>query len=75
MARASYLEWNDDEIRFALDQHTGLDFYSASWLKQESAGRHVIPNSDTLIWFQSNHSAFLLLNGVCFAEKQQMPIV
>ena len=43
MARASYFEWNDDETRFALDQHTGLDFYSASWLKQQSAGRCVAP--------------------------------
>jgi hypothetical protein len=32
-----------DEIRFVLDQHAGLDFYSASSLKQQSAGRHVAP--------------------------------
>jgi hypothetical protein len=74
MARTSYFEWNDDEIRFLLDQHTELDLYSASWLKQQSAGRHVIPNSDTLIGFKANQFLFLLLNGVCFAEKQQIPI-
>jgi len=32
---------NDDEARFVLDQHTELDFYSASSLKQQSADRHV----------------------------------
>jgi hypothetical protein len=29
------------EVRFVLDQHAELDFYSASSLKQQSAGRHV----------------------------------
>jgi hypothetical protein len=74
MARTSYFEWYDDEIRFPLDQHTELDFYSASRLKQQSAGRYVIPNPDTLIWFKANQCLSLLLNGVCFAEKQQIPI-
>ena len=32
-------QWNDDEIRFVLDQHTQLDFYSASPPKQQSADR------------------------------------
>jgi hypothetical protein len=36
-------QWNDDGIRFVLDQHAELDFYSASSLKQQSAGRHVAP--------------------------------
>jgi len=34
---------DDDEVCFVLDQHAGLDFYSASSLKQQSAGRHVPP--------------------------------
>jgi hypothetical protein len=29
------------EVRFVLDQHAELDFYSASSLKQQSADRHV----------------------------------
>ena len=33
--------WDDDEVRFVLDQYTWLDFYSASSLKQQSADRHV----------------------------------
>ena len=34
---------DDDEVRFVLDQYAELDFYSASSLKQQSAGRHVAP--------------------------------
>jgi hypothetical protein len=33
--------WDDDEVRFVLDQHAELDFYSASSLKQQSADRYV----------------------------------
>ena len=33
----------NDEIRFVLDQHPELEFYNASWLKQQSTGRHVTP--------------------------------
>jgi hypothetical protein len=36
-------QWDDDEVRFVLDQHAELDFYSASSLNQQSAGRHVAP--------------------------------
>ena len=35
--------WNDDEVRFVLDQHGELDLYGASSLKQQSAGRRVAP--------------------------------
>ena len=34
---------DDDDVCFVLDQHTELDFYGASWLKQQSVGRHVTP--------------------------------
>jgi hypothetical protein len=43
MARTSYFRWDDDDVGFVLDQHTELDFNSASSLKQQSAGRHVAP--------------------------------
>jgi hypothetical protein len=36
-------QWDDDEVRFVLDQHAELDFYSASSQKQQSTGRHVAP--------------------------------
>jgi hypothetical protein len=33
-------QWYEDEVRFVLDQHAKFEFYSASSLKQQSAGRH-----------------------------------
>jgi len=36
-------QYDDDKIGFVLDQHTELDFHSASSLKQQSADRHVAP--------------------------------
>jgi hypothetical protein len=39
-----FLLWwynDNDDVRFVLDQHTELDIFSASSLKQQSAGRHV----------------------------------
>jgi hypothetical protein len=43
MARTSYIQWNDGDVCFVLDQHAELDFYSAGSLKQQSADRHVAP--------------------------------
>jgi hypothetical protein len=37
------IQWDDNDLRFVLDQHTYLDFYSANSLKQQSEGRHVAP--------------------------------
>jgi hypothetical protein len=34
---------DDDKVSFVLDQHVDLDFYRASSLKQQSAGRHIAP--------------------------------
>jgi len=34
---------DDEDVCFVLDQHAELDLYSASSLKQQSAGRHVAP--------------------------------
>ena len=38
-----HFQWDDDEVRFVLDQHAELDFYIASSLKQQTADRHVAP--------------------------------
>ena len=35
------LRWDNDDVRFLLNQHAELDFYSASSLKQQSVDRHV----------------------------------
>jgi hypothetical protein len=39
----------DDEVRFVLDQHAELDFYSDSSLKQQSAGRHLAPHGHIIL--------------------------
>ena len=57
---------DDDGVRFVLDQQIELDFFSASSLKQQSAGSHVAP---------LGHIILILLNAACFAEKQQIPIL
>jgi hypothetical protein len=36
-------QWDDNEVRFVLDQHAEFDMYSASSLKQQSVGRDVAP--------------------------------
>ena len=43
MERTSYIQRNDDDVRFVLDQHAYLDHYSASSLKQQPADRHLTP--------------------------------
>ena len=40
--KLTFNETGDDEVRFAVDKHAVLDFYSTSSLKQ-SADRHVAP--------------------------------
>ena len=54
-------QWNDDEVRFVLDQH-------AQWIDMS-------PHSDTLSLFRVNQSLLVRLNVACLAEKQQIPIV
>jgi hypothetical protein len=41
MAEQVNIKWDDDEVRFVLDQHAQLYFHSASSLQQQSAGGHV----------------------------------
>ena len=43
MARVSYIQWDDNDVRFVLDQHDKLGFYSESSSDQLSEGRHVSP--------------------------------
>jgi hypothetical protein len=62
---------DDDEVRFVLDEHTELDFYSASSLKQQSTNRHVAPLGH-IILIQSQ--PVFALNPACLAEKQEIQI-
>jgi hypothetical protein len=41
MARESYIQWNNNDAHFVLDQHAKLGFYSAGSLKQQFTGTHV----------------------------------
>jgi len=36
-------QWDDDEVRFVVDQHAEFNIYSVNSLKQQSACRHVAP--------------------------------
>ena len=56
-------QWDDDGVRFVLDQHAELDFYSASSLKQQSAGRHVAPLGHIFLIPTSLCSYFLMLRA------------
>jgi hypothetical protein len=64
---------DDDDVRFELDQHALLDFYSASSLKQLSTGRHVSALLH-IIPIPSQPVFFFLLNAACLTEKQRIPI-
>ena len=68
-------QWDDDEVRFVLDQHAELDFYNASSLKQKSAGRHVAPLGHIIPIPSQPVYVLFLLNAACLAEKQQIPIL
>jgi hypothetical protein len=68
------LQWDDDEVRFVLDQHAELDFYSPSSLKQQSAGRHVAPLGH-IMQILSQPVFAILHNAAYLAEKQQIPIL
>jgi len=73
MARTSCIPWNDDDVPFVLDQHVKLDFYSASSMKQQSAGRHVAPLKH-IILMVANQFLLLPLLAACWAKKEQIPI-
>jgi hypothetical protein len=66
---------DDDEVRFVLDQHAELDFYSVSSLKQQSSDRHVAPLGHIILIPNQPVFALELLNATCLAEKQQIPIL
>ena len=59
-----YFQW-DDEVRFVLDQHAELNFYSASSLKQQSEGGHVAPLGHIILILSQPVFAFfsLMLRG------------
>jgi hypothetical protein len=67
-------QWDDDDVRFVLDQHAELDIFSASSLKQQFAGKNVTPFGH-IIPIPSQPIFALSRNAACLAEKQQIPIL
>jgi hypothetical protein len=53
------VQWEDDEIRFVLEQHAQLDLYSDSSLTQQSADRHVAPMFELFWNVEYNRNSFL----------------
>jgi len=49
MARKSYIRWDNNVVRFVLDQPNFFDLYSASSLKQQSPGRHAAPVGNIIL--------------------------
>ena len=75
MARKSYIQWNDDDVRFVLDQNAELNFYIllAHW--NNSLRVDMLLHLDTLFWFRAIQYLLLLLDAVCLAEKQQIAML
>ena len=67
-------QWDDDDVRFVLDQHAPLDFYIASWLNQQSRGRHV-GLLGSIILIPSQRFFDLTPNAASLAEKQRIPVL
>ena len=71
MARTSYIRWDYDDVRFVLDQHNELNFYSVSSLKEQSAGKHVAPLEHEYTVFEQINLSFLFHTS----DKQQITII
>ena len=55
MARKIYIQWNDDDVRFDLQQHAELDFYSdIHWLIRKS--RETLHGTYLFIAYNSYYS-------------------
>ena len=73
MMRTTYIRRDVNEVRFVLDLHAYLNFYSSSSLQQTSAGKHVA-SLGHIILIRVNKS-LLPLDVVCVAEEQKMSII
>jgi hypothetical protein len=74
MAKTSYIQWDDYDVRFVLDQHNELDFHSASSLQQQSNDRHVAPLGHIILILSQTIFTFPL-NAAYLMEKQQIPTI
>jgi len=68
IARTGYVRWNDDnDVRFVIDQHDKLSFYTARSLTRGYS--YLLGQCDQSL------SATSILNAACAAVRQQIPIV
>ena len=66
-------QWDDDEARVVLDQHTYVDFYNDSLPKQQSADRHFAPLRHIILI--PSHLVFVISAQYrVLVEKQQLLI-
>jgi hypothetical protein len=66
--REQAIFWWNDEIYFVQDQQTGVDFYSARWLKHSTHVAALV----RMHYSDAKHSLLSLLNTACLAEKEQI---
>ena len=67
-----HLTWDDNYVRFVLDQHLQWDFNSACLLKQQCKDYYVVALGH-IILLPSQPTVFLLLNTAYLGEKHQIP--
>ena len=70
MTKTSYIQWNDGDVHFVLDQHTvsWIFIVLAHW--KNNIQVNISLNSDTLFCLCSCS----LFNATCLAEKQQIKL-
>ena len=57
-------QWDDDDVRFALDQHTEKFFFIVLAHWNNSPWVDISLHSDTLFWFRANQSLLFPLNAL-----------
>ena len=62
-------DYDDDDVHVVLNQHSELDFYSTSSLKQQSAKRHVAP-LEHIILIPSKQYMLLHFSAASLVKKQ-----
>jgi hypothetical protein len=64
---ASYIRWDDNDVRSVLAQHAKMELYSASSLKNS-------PWIDTSFSFRAKQCLLFLPNAECLAERTKLPL-
>ena len=72
MARTNPIQWDDDDVRFVLDQQASSKDFCIS-LTQHSPGKHVAPLWHIILNVVQLHiSLHLFLDVACLVKKQQI---